>query len=235
MNSNDRKKDVLKVLIETFVHTNQPVGSIQVAEQLPYEVSSATIRNDMVEMTELDLLEQPHTSAGRIPTDLGYRHYVKILTEERKEISKRQRDVLTSHLKNLKDFEDKYRTAVKLLAELTGGVGVLIDDAKKVYISGLGQVAKLPEFSDKSFSVKLIEALEQPEEFMEELSDQISPEDVNVLIGDDMQQIENATIIISNFGPNKKKIISIIGPTRMQYKKVLPLVDYMRQILEDEF
>ena len=235
MDSNDRKKDVLKVLVETFVHTNQPVGSIQVVEQLPYGVSSATIRNDMVEMTELDLLEQPHTSAGRIPTDLGYRHYVKILTEERKEISKRQRDVLTSHLKNLKDFEDRYRTAVKLLAELTGGVGVLMDDAKKVYISGLGQVARLPEFSDKSFGVKLIEALEQPEEFIEELSDQISSDNVSVLIGDDMQQIENATIVISNFGPNKKKIISIIGPTRMQYKKALPLVDYMRQILEEEF
>lgn len=235
MNSNDRKKDVLRVLVETFVHTNQPVGSIQVAEQLPYEVSSATIRNDMVEMTELDLLEQPHASAGRVPTDLGYRHYVKMLTEERKEISKKQRNVLTNHLNSLKDFEDKYRTAVKLLAELTGGVGVLVDGAKKVYISGLGQVAKMPEFSDKSFGVKLIEALEQPEEFIEGLSDQIDSDVVNVLIGDDMQQIEKATIVISSFGPNKKKIISIIGPTRMQYKKALPLVDYMRQILEDEF
>ena len=234
MNSNDRKKDVLRVLVETFVHTNQPVGSIQVAEQLPYEVSSATIRNDMVEMTELDLLAQPHTSAGRVPTDLGYRHYVKILTEERKEISKKQREILTSHLKSLKGFEDRYRTVVKLLAELTGGVGILMDDANKVYISGLGQVAKLPEFADKSFGIKLIEALEQPEEFMKALSGQINSNDTSVLIGDN-PQVRKATIVISNFGSNKKKIISIIGPTRMQYKKAIPLVDYMREILEDEF
>jgi len=232
MDNNTRKKDVLKLLVETFVHTNQPVGSLQIAEQLPYEVSSATIRNDMTELTALGLLAQPHTSAGRIPTDQGYRNYVKILTEERKELSKRQRDVLERHFKKLRNLQEKYKVAAKLLAELSGSVGFLMDDAKNIYMSGLGNVAKLPEFSDESFRVKLMEALEQPEELISNLPVTLDPENVNVLIGDN-PRMEKATIVLSNFGPNSKRIISIIGPTRMQYKKALPLIDYIKKILND--
>src|SRR4030042_6146893 len=144
MDSNTRKQDVLKVLIETFVHSNQPVGSVQVAEQLPYEVSSATVRNDMAEMTELGLLEQPHTSAGRVPTDLGYRHYVKRLTRERKELSQHQREVLSRPFRNLRNLQEKYRVAARLLAELSGNVGFLMDDTRNVYLSGFSNMARLP-------------------------------------------------------------------------------------------
>jgi len=232
MDNNTRKKDVLKLLVETFVHTNQPVGSLQIAEQLPYEVSSATIRNDMTELTALGLLTQPHTSAGRIPTDQGYRNYVKILSEERKELSKRQKEVLERHFKKLRNLQEKYKAAAKLLAELSGSVGFLMDDAKNIYMSGFGNVAKLPEFSDESFRVKLMEALEQPEELVSNLPVTLDPENVNVLIGDN-PRMEKATIVLSNFGPNSKRVISIIGPTRMQYKKALPLIDYIKRILDE--
>jgi len=232
MDNNARKKDVLKFLVETFVHTNQPVGSMQIAEQLPYEVSSATIRNDMVQMTALGLLAQPYTSAGRIPTDVGYRHYVKILIEERKELSRKQREALERHFKNLKNLQERYQLAARLLAELSGSVGFLIDDTKRVYVSGLSNMAKVPEFSDESFRVNLIQALEQPDELMRNISSPLDSEDINVVIGDN-PQIKKATIVISNFGPQGKKIISIIGPTRMQYKKALPLVEYIKKILDE--
>lgn len=231
MDNNARKKDVLKFLVETFVHTNQPVGSMQIAEQLPYEVSSATIRNDMVEMTALGLLAQPYTSAGRIPTDKGYQHYVKILTKERKELSHRQQEVLTRHFKNLKSLQEKYKAAAKMLAELSGSMGFLMDDAKNIYMSGLSNMAKLPEFSDESFRIDLMQALEQPEELMDNLS--LDSEDVNVMIGEDNSRIGKTTIVVSNFGPQGKKIISIIGPTRMHYKKALPLIDYIKKILDE--
>ena len=231
MDNNTRKKDVLKFLVETFVHTNQPVGSMQIAEQLPYEVSSATIRNDMVEMTALDLLAQPHTSAGRIPTDKGYQHYVRILTEERKQLSRRQQEVLTNHFRNLKNLQERYKMAAKMLAELSGSVGFLMDDAKNIYMSGLGNMAKLPEFSDESFRVDLMQALEQPEDLIKNLY--INSEDVNVMIGGDNPRIGKATIVVSNFGPHGKEIISIIGPTRMHYKKALPLIDYIKKILNE--
>jgi len=233
MDGNIRKQDVIKTLVETFVHTGQPVGSMQVTEQLPYEVSSATIRNDMVELTELGLLAQPHTSAGRIPTDFGYKTYVKLITEERRELSKKQQEVLSNHFKKLRSLQEKYQAAAKLLAEMSGSIGMLMDDTQNVYLSGIGNIAKMPEFNDDQFGIKLIEALEQPKELMHNASQTLNPQDVNVLIGGDNPKINKATIVITNFGPQGKRVISIIGPTRMNYNKALPLVDYMRKLLND--
>ncbi|MFA5967261.1 MAG: DeoR family transcriptional regulator [Patescibacteria group bacterium] len=233
MDGNTRKQDVLKTIVETFVHTGQPVGSLQVAEQLPYEVSSATIRNDMVELTELGLLEQPHTSAGRIPSDFGYKSYVKIITQERRELTKKQQEVLTRHFEKLRSLQEKYQAAAKLLAEMSGSVGMLMDDAQNVYLSGFSNIARMPEFGEQQFGIKLMEALEQPKALMETASYGTNPEDVKVLIGQDNPQMNKATIVITNFGPQGKQVISIIGPTRMDYNKALPLVDYMKKLLTD--
>lgn len=233
MDSNTRKQDVLKLVVETFVHTNQPVGSLQVAEQLPYEISSATVRNDMVEMTELGLLQQPHTSAGRIPTELGYRHYVKMLASSRRMLPESQKDNLTRQFKQLQGFDARYKMAVKMLAEFSGSVGCLIDDTNKVYISGVGNIVQLPEFADENFRIKFGEVLEQPENFIKSLSGSTNA-GINVLIGPDVK-IKDATVVISSFGPvGSKRVISIIGPMRMSYNKALPLLEHMKNLL-DEF
>ncbi|KKT52075.1 MAG: Transcriptional regulator of heat shock protein [candidate division Kazan bacterium GW2011_GWA1_44_22] len=224
MDSNARKQDILKVVIETFVHTGQPVGSMQVAEQLPYETSSATVRNDMVELTELGLLSQPHTSAGRVPTDLG---------GERKELSKRQQEVLSRHFEKLRNLQERYQAAAQMLAEMSGNVGLLMDDMQNVYLSGLSNVVRLPEFNDDQFGLKLVEALEQPKQLIKDMAQNPKSDDVNVLIGEENPHMRKATIVISNFGPGGKRVISIIGPTRMDYNKNLPLVEYMKKLLTD--
>ncbi|MFH0912442.1 MAG: hypothetical protein V1807_02170 [Patescibacteria group bacterium] len=233
MDGNARKQDVLKTLVETFVHTGQPVGSLQVVEQLPYEISSATVRNDMAELTELGLLAQPHTSAGRIPTDLGYKTYVKVITQERRELTKKQQEVLTRHFEKLHSLQEKYQAAARMLAEISGSVGMLMDETRNVYMSGLSNVAKLPEFNDEQFGIKLIEALEQPQKLIQKVSRQTNLKDLNVLIGKDNLQVNKATIVITNFGPQGKRVISIIGPTRMDYNRTLPLMDYMKKLLND--
>lgn len=232
MENNLRKQAVLRLIVEGFVQTGQPVGSMQVVEQLPFEVSSATIRNDMVELTELGLLAQPHTSAGRIPTDLGYKSYVKIITEARGELSRRQQDVLSNHLGELRDMQTKYRMAAKLLAELSGNIGLLIDDAQNIYLSGLSNIVKMPEFTDDNFGARLIEALEQPQDLLMKADPTEDPTKTRVLIGQDNPKINRATIVISHFG-HGGQTISIIGPTRMDYNKALPLVNYMKKLLTD--
>jgi heat-inducible transcriptional repressor len=181
----------------------------------------------------LGLLAQPHTSAGRIPTDLGYKTYVRVITGERKELSKRQQEVLTKHFEKLRSLQEKYQVAAKLLAEMSGSIGMLMDDAQNVYLSGFSNIARMPEFGEQQFGIKLMEALEQPKELMEMASYGTNPEDVKVLIGQDNPQMNKATIVITNFGPQGKQVISIIGPTRMDYNKALPLVDYMKKLLTD--
>ena len=82
MQLSSRKKEILKAVIDLFITTGEPVGSKAVMERLPHPCSSATIRNEMAALEKLELLEQPHTSAGRIPTGRGYRLYVDTLMED---------------------------------------------------------------------------------------------------------------------------------------------------------
>lgn len=94
MNLHDRKKKVLAAIVENYIATGEPVGSKAICNMLDMSVSSATVRNDMSELAELGYLKQPHTSAGRIPTQLGYRYYIDNLMpnyeldeEEKKKIN----------------------------------------------------------------------------------------------------------------------------------------------------
>ena len=84
MELTERKKRILQAIVETYIETAEPVGSKVVAEKARLDVSTATIRNEMADLTELGLLEQPHTSAGRVPSPKGYRLYVNELMERQR-------------------------------------------------------------------------------------------------------------------------------------------------------
>ncbi|MBI3324163.1 MAG: hypothetical protein HYZ92_02680, partial [Candidatus Omnitrophica bacterium] len=74
-NFDQRRNDILEAVIETYINTASPVGSVLISRKMRRNLSSATIRNVMADLEEAGLLEQPHTSAGRVPTDRGYRYY----------------------------------------------------------------------------------------------------------------------------------------------------------------
>ena len=80
----ERKKQILKIVVEHYIRTAEPVGSNAIAAQMERRVSSATIRNELAELTEMGYLEQPHTSAGRAPTPKGYRLYVDELMQRQR-------------------------------------------------------------------------------------------------------------------------------------------------------
>ena len=84
MDLSDRKKQILKVVIEDYIRTAEPVGSKAIAAEMGSKVSSATIRNELADLVELGYLEQPHTSAGRVPSPKGYRLYVNELMEQQR-------------------------------------------------------------------------------------------------------------------------------------------------------
>ena len=83
MELTDRKRQILKIVVEEYVAAAEPVGSKAIAQRMPGKISSATIRNELADLTEMGYLEQPHTSAGRVPSAKGYRLYVNELMERR--------------------------------------------------------------------------------------------------------------------------------------------------------
>ncbi|QGK72097.1 heat-inducible transcriptional repressor HrcA [Allosaccharopolyspora coralli] len=124
MNADDRRFDVLRALVADYVSTNEPVGSKALVERHNLGVSSATVRNDMVALEEEGLIAQPHTSAGRIPTDAGYRMFVDRL-HEIKPLTSPERRAIHAFLDGALDLDDVMRRSVRLLAQLTQQVAVM--------------------------------------------------------------------------------------------------------------
>lgn len=120
MELGDRKLRILKVIIDDYIHTAQPVGSRTISKKPSVAVSSATIRNEMADLEELGLLMQPHTSAGRVPSDLGYRLYVNLVKDQYELKSEQKAMVQSLLVSNAIEVEDIIKHAVSLLHQLTG-------------------------------------------------------------------------------------------------------------------
>ena len=124
MGVEDRKLEVLRAIVEDYIATNEPVGSKSLVDRHNLGVSSATIRNDMAALEEDGLIAQPHTSAGRVPTDAGYRVFVDRLTEI-KPLSSAERRAIATFLDGAVDLDDVLHRAVRALAQLTRNVAVV--------------------------------------------------------------------------------------------------------------
>ncbi len=120
----DRKLAVLRAIVEDYVSTREPVGSKALVERHRLGVSPATVRNDMAALEEEGLIAQPHTSAGRIPTDKGYRFFVDRLTQI-KPMSAAERRAISSFLEGAHDLDDVIQRSVRVLAQLTQQVAIV--------------------------------------------------------------------------------------------------------------
>ena len=120
----DRKLDVLRAIIEDYVGTQEPVGSKALVERHRLGVSPATVRNDMAVLEDEGFIAQPHTSAGRIPTDKGYRLFVDRLTSV-KPLSAAERRAISTFLEGAVDLDDVVQRTVRILAQLTRQVAIV--------------------------------------------------------------------------------------------------------------
>lgn len=130
----ERDREILKAVVQIHINTGEPVGSRTIAKHLNMKLSPATIRNIMADLEESGFLIQPHTSAGRVPTDLGYRYYVDNLIEEKsvEEELNEFDNVMRDAINKAKDIKDVLKAASKFLSERTRQVGLLFIPKIKV-------------------------------------------------------------------------------------------------------
>ena len=122
--NDDRRARVLRAIVEDYVSTNEPVGSKALVDRHRLGVSSATIRNDMAALEQEGLIAQPHTSAGRIPTDKGYRAFVDRI-DEIKPLSAAEKRAVARVLEHPVDVDDVLDRTVRLLSQLTHQVAMV--------------------------------------------------------------------------------------------------------------
>lgn len=235
----DRQQKVLQLVIREYVRTAVPVGSKNIAEVL--ECSSATIRNEMSELASMGYLSQPHTSAGRIPTDAGYRYYVNLLLDGRALSRREQEDIQTELLKLKAQNTRLARFTSKLLSQYADSLAVTsIGDASDFSTSGAKHLLETPEFEDRKQIADVFDAVDEFEhalDLMKQKKDAAeNPEAiVSTIIGAEnpVKEMQNCSLVMSEFElpSGEKGVVAILGPKRMKYKRNISLVEYMTKLL----
>ena len=140
----ERQEKILNAIVEQYAEVASPVGSTLLAKL--FNVSSATVRAEMAELERLGYIDQPHTSAGRIPSDKGYRYYVNNIHEPETDLSShRAEKALSVRVHSAGAPERMIRNAVDTLVELTHNLG-LATIGNQLYMSGLSNLFGQPEF-----------------------------------------------------------------------------------------
>lgn len=233
----DRQKQILAAIIEQHAEIAAPIGSVMLAKL--FGVSSATIRSEMARLEEMGLIVQPHTSAGRIPTDVGYRYYVNSLNEAHAHepqplLLDRSARAIEARVNTHADRADRaIRSAVDSLVDLTHNMGIAtIGD--ELYMTGIGNLFSQPEFLQANHVQGVARLLDNLEPWLREVKPN---EPLNVFIGSEnpIGKSSGATLIISRFRSpySDNSYIGVIGPTRQSYEKVMRLVRHTGAMLEE--
>ena len=232
----ERQIKLLGTIIEQYAEVAAPVGSVTLAKL--FGVSSATIRSEMARLEELGYIRQPHTSAGRIPTDKGYRHYVNMLNESRESelprLVDRSARAIDARVAGHGDRTDRaIRSAVDSLVDLTHNLG-LATIGDQLYISGMGNLFSQPEFANVEHVQQVARLLDNLEPWLREAAPN---EPLNVYIGAEnpIGKGSGASLIISRFRSpySDNSYIGVLGPTRQDYARVMRLVRHTGAMLEE--
>lgn len=230
----ERQKRILSAIVEQYAEVASPVGSSLLAKV--FGVSSATIRAEMAELERLGYIAQPHTSAGRVPTDKGYRLYVNSLMDGGSVASlpeRRAEKALATrvHMGGVPEYT--IRSAVDTLVELTQNLA-LATIGNQLYMSGLSNLFGQPEFINGMQVQQVASLLDNLEPWLREAAPN---EPLSVYIGSEnpIGRAAGCSLIISRFRSpfSDRSYIGTLGPTRQSYKDVMMLVQRAGQELEE--
>lgn len=225
-----RQQQILHAIVETYAGTAEPVGSSALCAQ--FDTSSATIRAEMADLERQGFIMQPHISAGRVPTDKGYRAYVNTLSSTHVADTRTER-ALERRVKSAGEVERAIKNAVESLAHVTHNLG-LGTIGGNLYLSGMASLFQQPEFYGGAQAYEVARLLDSLEEWLAEAA----PNDaISVYIGREnpIGRASGATLIISRFESpySSRSYIGVLGPTRQQYNSVIGLVEYTGKLLQE--
>lgn len=211
---------LLESIVEEHIKTGAPVGSLYLVEHCDLAISSATVRQRMVELENDGYIYQPHTSAGRIPTEKAYKKYL----EQNSKIP----EINLHATPKVISSENDIKTAAKALAEITGLAIFWAFNRNNLYYTGVSNLLKQPEFARLNTLYDISEVIDKIDEITRTLYSQIQP-GVHILIGSDNPFSPLCGTVIARCRKPKSGMVGIIGPMRMDYKKNIAL---MTQLFE---
>jgi heat-inducible transcriptional repressor len=230
-----RQVKLLHAIIDDFINNATAVGSLSLTHRYNLGVSPATIRNEMSDLVEQGYLEKPHSSSGRIPTNMAYRYFIREILRELDDLE----HTLTANIyeelfQHRFDFDDLIYQALEHLSLQTKNTAIVLLE-NRVYYSGLSYLADNPEFSESKSLGLLLSILENKPMLNKIFERAKSRNNVKIIIGEDsgIEGLKDFAFVFSeiNLHGNKKGYLSICGPTRLNYPRVIPLIDFFSHSL----
>ncbi len=232
-----RKDKVLAIVVDEYIKHVSPVGSSLIVQQYHLDLSPATVRNILAELEEDGFLSHPHTSAGRVPTQRGYRYFVDNLMNEIQLLKEEKDRVQTEYRQGMRELEKLLEKTSEVISDLTHYTSIVsIDGDDRVFCKGISFVAGYPEFHDFTRIKQILHALEERERILEVINRDLGKK-IQIYIGSELayKEIDGCSLAISSFkkvnGPSGR--IAVLGPTRMDYERVVCALEYISQIMRE--
>ena len=223
----ERQSSVLEAIIREYIRTAEPVGSMAVAERYNIAASSATIRNYMADLENSGFIRQPHTSAGRVPTERAYQYYVDNFLREvdmPRQEEKALRQVWALH----EQARDILKFTAKIVASFSTESVFFAFGKHDVYYTGLANLFGQPEFIDHEQVYSVSAIIDRLDEAIADVYDSV-PDDVQVFIGKKHNFGSQCSAIITRYraAGDDFGIFGLLGPTRMDYDLNIARIKYV--------
>lgn len=242
-----RQRDILHAVIREHIATAKPVASAALVERYRLDVSSATVRSELASLEELGLLTHPHTSAGRVPTDLGYRYFIESLMPQ-PDLRPDEQVTLSHQFRQAPmDALQWLRLATSALARVTAEAALATYDRaldpaeviwqREIQYDGIEQILTQPEFEVRERVREVVSLLHDRARLAQILPESLGEGDIAVTIGSEhsIEPLRPFSLVIGRYGRGAGPIgfVGVVGPTRMDYQRTIGAVRYVGALMSD--
>jgi len=236
VNQSERKNKILAAAVSAYIKNGNPVSSQELAREFSF--SSATMRNILAELEDDGYLIQPHTSAGRVPTDKGYRYYVDFLMGQVQLTPAQKESILNEYKKRITSLDDVLEKTTQIIATLTHYTAIVsfpdLDD--RFIFAGLSNIVQQPEFADNQKMFLIIKLIEEKRQLLRLLNEEISQP--KIYIGGEIACgyiNEECSLVVYPYKKGKKDSkkgkVAVLGPRRMVYDQAVSTLEFVSRTL----
>lgn len=231
-----RQIQILRAIIEEFITTAEPVGSDTLDRKFNIGVSPATIRNEMVYLTNQGYLKKTHSSAGRVPTSVALKLYVNELMKE-KELSVADEVSAKEKIwKSREQLDALLQETARVLADKTHALGVVMTPQHRVFHAGYANLLQMPEFYDINIMRNVLTLIEEVQQMEDIFTTQQSGNPVHVIYGQELGNpiLEPLGVICMSVQAGQNLCyVGVLGSSRFDYQYVIPMMKYFRSLIEE--
>ena len=229
---NPRQASILESIVRLYIETALPVGSALVLARSGLNVSPATVRNDMADLEAAGYIASPHTSAGRVPTELAYEYYIAHFLSDVSLPSPEERQ-LQQITQSYQEFNERVRQLAKAVAGFSSAGVFVAGTNQDIFYTGLTNLFAQPEFREQEQVHAMSQVLDHLDEAMADIITAAPTDNVSILVGSRNPLGSTCSVIITHcrVSPEVDIIFGILGPTRMDYDRNVARSERFREFM----